>query len=82
MTTTFNSSLDYAATLSAIRAAIAGGADNWQAPADWQPGDYDGSWEHSAAAEARRLTTEAGETWEFTTWAQALHYFTRRAAED
>lgn len=47
--------------VAAIRAAIAAGADEAPEP-----------WEHPAAAEARRLTGEAGCAWDFTSWSDAL----------
>jgi hypothetical protein len=45
------------AILTAVRAAVAAGAVDW---------------EHPAAAEAVRLTGDAGWSWDFTTWREAL----------
>lgn len=56
----------------AVQHAIDEGADEWQTPTDWQPGDHDGCWDHPAAAEARRLTATAGIEWEFTNWSDFL----------
>jgi len=76
----FDPNLDYAGILNAIQEAIAAGADDWQEPEGWEPGDHDGCWEHPAAAEARRLTD--GHSWEFTNWSGALYVWTERAATD
>lgn len=54
---------DTAAENAAIRAALVAA----------KPAGTD--WDAPAAAEARRLTDDAGWTWDFSTWAEALADF-------
>lgn len=64
---------EYAAIESAIRAAIAAGADKYADAGMTEDGEPDDRcWSHPAAADARRLTDEAGMTWEFTSWSETL----------
>lgn len=64
---------EYAAIESAIRAAIAAGADKYADAGMTEDGEPDDRcWSHPAAAEARRLTGAAGMSWDFESWTQTL----------
>lgn len=64
--------------IAACDAAVAGGADRVGNPAD---PSCTASWDHPAAAEARRISAEHDVSWDFVSWAQTAADLRRRLAE-